>query len=740
MTSKSSTNKITLFHLMKEDMRHKTWSIALSALASFLLGPVAFSFCMSNYSTEYRVRYSYNYLNQANLNLQMFVALVGAVIMGIFTFRQIYSRRMMDLYHSAPVTRSRQFLAGYLNGIIVWFVPFLLGQIFVYAAALLTCDATGISGAIARLFLTTVGLVTLAYLIVYHAALVPVMVSGNLMNAFVNVLIYGLIVGALYLCGIANLMAYTDHFYGLETQQLLSPALMFTPMAAPFLLAYYANYIPFVLWGKLLAGNILVMVLNGCLAFLLYQKRPSEIAETGLENKGFKNIFRISVSVMSSMFLSLFFHFVADSNRMGWEIFGAVFGGALSFCILNIIYHATFKAVGSNKLQLGLVLFTCCLMVGALTFDWFGYDSYVPKKKDIKSISVYSNNLRDYSSTQYRMEDNVLVSNDLMQADPFHATRFTDTDAIYELLSTLASPEYDKWDRYDNTSRFTLHVKVETRHGTYYRSYRVSSKDWECVRPFIESDQYRQAFYPVQQGRQNYPAEIQLNPTKGASFQITDAGQIAEFMDAYELDFSEHRSLEYLTSTISLGDFGAVYNGNKDVTKATSRLHYYYELNLWDTHTINWLKKNYPEYTWDHSDAEIISYEPYFSISATKKAERKQALLYHLGLSQEEPAVISPYSVSINCSTVENTALLDALRPYLYFANHGNSTCTEYVEVGSVTTKDREYQACFIKRGEFPKELIDYLLEDAEYYSQDDRIESAAAFEVKYPSEDIIIE
>ena len=313
MTSKSSTNKITLFQLMKEDMRHKTCSIALSALASFLLGPVAFSFCMSNYSTEYRVRYYYNYLSRANLNLQMFVALVGAVIMGIFTFRQIYSRRMMDLYHSAPVTRSRQFLAGYLNGIIVWFVPFLLGQIFVYAAALLTCDATGISGAIARLFLTTVGLVTLAYLIVYHAALVPVMVSGNLMNAFVNVLIYGLFVGALYLCGIANLMAYTDHFYGLETHQLLSPVLMFTPMAAPFLLAYYANSIPFVLWGKLLAGNILVMVLNGCLAFLLYQKRPSEIAETGLENKGFKNIFRISVSVMSSMFLSLFFHFVARS-------------------------------------------------------------------------------------------------------------------------------------------------------------------------------------------------------------------------------------------------------------------------------------------------------------------------------------------------------------------------------------------------------------------------------------------
>ena len=62
------------------------------------------------------------------------------------------------------------------------------------------------------------------------------------------------------------------------------------------------------------------------------------------------------------------------------------------------------------------------------------------------------------------------------------------------------------------------------------------------------------------------------------------------------------------------------------------------------------------------------------------------------------------------------------------------------MEVGSVTTKDREYQACFIKRGEFPEELIDYLLEDAEYYSQDDRIESAAAFEVKYPSEDIIIE
>lgn len=729
MTSKNSTNNISLLKLMKEDIHHKTWMIALSALASFLFGPVAFAFVMSSYRLNYNPEYSkfqhyYDYLTGPHLYFQMVVAVVGAIIVAIFTFRQIYSKRMMDLYHSAPVSRTKLFLSGYMNGFLVWFVPLFLCQLFVYLTAIISLGQgqdPALYSSLLLMFVSCIGLCILGFLIAYHASLVPVMVSGNLMNAYVNVLIYGLFVGIAYACYLGNLGAHFDTFYTTTFRTLTGPVAFLTPFATPFMFVFCANEMAFAYWKMNLLGAIVVMLLNGALAFFLYKKRPSELAERGLENKFFQHVFRIAVSLVSGMLFSLFFGLISG-EQIGWSIFGALFGVILSFCILNIIYHVGFKAIFTHKLQLGVVLFIACFCVLSLYFDIFGYDHFVPTKSSIKGLSFAYNNGFSDRTAEYVLENGYIIRDSRIDmGDAFETLTFTDKDDIYNLLTAINKPKNEP--RYGNIRSYRINVRIDTAYGSFYRAYEVDNTMLDVLRPFIESPEYQAENYRLQTLNLGYPKAIRLHPFDQDPFLLEDKERIKELTDAFSKDFYENNTIEKLTSDFSQLELNLQYPFRNRKGSSYGTTNFYYNVNLWNTHTIELLKEWYPEHFWSAEDLSIKEMNVNLTIPTVKTTEEKINIIHDYFAPLENQTYdwnalffSGDENISFMTYTVTDYERINKFRPYLIPGRYDNGMGPEeYVYIGEVTTQAGSHMSCYVKRGSLPKELLETIALCAEY-------------------------
>ena len=145
---------------MREDFRHKTWMLALSILGNFLAGPVAALYYVGRMNVSYERYvikgngvYNYNldyvmsitdltrlkyedcqfYLSHFFVWLMLFIVIGGALIVGLQSFRFLFQKRCVDLFHSVPVSRRKLFTAIWLNGFLLWLVPAAVGSVLVFA-------------------------------------------------------------------------------------------------------------------------------------------------------------------------------------------------------------------------------------------------------------------------------------------------------------------------------------------------------------------------------------------------------------------------------------------------------------------------------------------------------------------------------------------------------------------------------------------------------------------------------
>ncbi|MDE7253337.1 MAG: hypothetical protein K2O32_10405 [Acetatifactor sp.] len=614
MTSKNFTYKISFLRLMRDDLRHRTWMIAISALASFISFPVVFLFCceqlINNAPSKALISppagaetlahenwyHLSDYFVASHAILQMVIIFLLAIILAVYGFRHLYSRKTADLYHSMPVTRDQCFLAYWLNGFLIWFVPFLLGDIIVYVMTLLFVGSSTYWGSVTLLFLSQLALFTLCFLIIYHACLVAVMVSGNPSNATVNLLLYGLIVAFAYVIIYGYLNSYYESFYYEKNPILESMICGFTPFfSAIQLCATYAEDTLFTEWGGATALSILCMILNFLLAMYLHRKRPSELAERGLENKYFAIPFRFAGSCLAGLFLSLLF----VGNGLGWCLFGAIFGTVFTFAILNIVYHTSFKMLFGHKRQLGLAVLLTCGTVLFFTFDLLGYDAYLPDKEDITGLSLQASSLYDTGYLLSKTEEGnyTRISPYRIPSEPM----FDNQEEIYHLLQAMTTHTTSE----EPYATQHVSVRVYTKTGEYHRSYDfgLDEENLELIRPFIESESFQEYFYPASMGQLEPPTEISVTSLDAVSFNITDSTRINAIYEAYSRDFKEHFSMDTSIGNFNFVDMYYRYpkdnNGGMDLVPL--------EILPWHDNTLALLKKWYPTLCWTKEDLTIHS-------------------------------------------------------------------------------------------------------------------------------------
>ena len=139
------TSKHLFLKGMKEDLRHNVWMLALSLLGSFLAMPVVWLLRYSDVNltntqtlmgdmtvgplTEAiygSINMMVDFYGEVLLISAGIIAIMGAMIVGLASFRYLQHKSMVDTYHSLPVSRRQLFGIKYVNGLLIWLVPYLI--------------------------------------------------------------------------------------------------------------------------------------------------------------------------------------------------------------------------------------------------------------------------------------------------------------------------------------------------------------------------------------------------------------------------------------------------------------------------------------------------------------------------------------------------------------------------------------------------------------------------------------
>lgn len=548
------TSKRLFCRAMKEDLRHKLWMAALSCLAGFLAHPVYWLMSReamrkyisvlaeNSFSPEGQVQMVLVMYSQNMLFFGGFVAITSAVVFGMFSFRFLFRRSSVDLYHSLPVNRRTLFALCYLDGFLIWFVPSgicSLASVAVMGGLMAELGGLWAVGELLKTMFFTLLFSGLAFLIVYNLVLTAVMISGNILNTLVSMGILGF--GAIALVGLGSgfLTFYMDTFYfraqGLQTALYGSPLIL-----APELLCllYYGKGVelPYLLSPDMIkytCESAAVAAFWGICAWLLYRNRESEHAEQGIRSRVLSSLMRFLTGVVSGMCGWIFFSLLAGENHYFWGGFGALLTGVLAFGVLDIIFHMEFRAFFAHKIQMAFTLAAALLLCCAFEGDWFGYDTRLPEKEEIEAVGIYSS---QYTNRQ------VHVSSD-SDAFPLENIKIEDMDIVYPFLEHAAAWQEDgAADLGQSGVGERVYVKVMLKNGeSYYRIYRVPREEREVLLPLLTDLAYLRETYLLDEERGDGVVYKLILARGDSRFGVTQADPetIRSIVQAYNQDLLE---------------------------------------------------------------------------------------------------------------------------------------------------------------------------------------------------------
>ena len=305
------TSKHLFFKAMREDLRHRSWMLALSVLGSLLTLPVTWLLVINNVSgmspdllssTAERADYFLGialdfWRTTANFLGGMFI-IAGALVAALAGFRFIFHKNQVDTWHSLPIKRGTLFWVCYVNGCLVWLLPMLAGTVL--AAALSGGMVLGAAGGsmrclyeVVKAAAVTFGVWTVVFLLVYHLILVAMMFSGNVLNTMVSMLVMGFGSISLYALIVLTCEYYLDTWYYFGDRGV---------MGAVYGSPFFSAVLLMMQWGEEAEGfsiwiNLLIAAALAACAWALYRGRPSELAEQGIRNGILTVVLRVGTTL-----------------------------------------------------------------------------------------------------------------------------------------------------------------------------------------------------------------------------------------------------------------------------------------------------------------------------------------------------------------------------------------------------------------------------------------------------------
>lgn len=398
------TSKISFWVSLLENSKRRIWLWALSILTFVIALPTAVALNISRGISEKEGFYTHGVLDGERFStylsskveqifgirgaIWVFVAAI-AVVSAIQGFSYLYHRHKIDFYVAMPVKRSRRFWLIWLNGILVYLLPYLAGILI----SLVIASVNGaLNALLIRNLLIAYGIFFLFYLGVYHLTILAVMVTGNLIiTCFVVAVLF------LYELVIRNLLSgYGRLFYTFYSSITTELNPVFSPFAICFkimdLWAAHGNQKaepePIIYQGLFL---LLFALLVLPVAYICYWKRPAEAAGKALAFPRFNGLVKVLLVVPVTMISG-----IAIAEIVGYQpvyrrggtgpvLFGMGLVMIVGCCLIQVIYEFDIRGALHQKKHILISAILCSALFGVFKFDVFGYDSYIPKVEKVES-------------------------------------------------------------------------------------------------------------------------------------------------------------------------------------------------------------------------------------------------------------------------------------------------------------------------------------------------------------------
>lgn len=489
MTSRSS-----FFSLMKQDLKQRLWTIVLAAIVFLLPVPIYIAMKISgadaygNIAMETFARRLAAPMI-AGSPWMVLVTIVGATICALTGFGYLFSKKKVDFFHALPVKKETQFAIRYINGVLIYLVPYLV----MIAVSILIMTFAGVMRPIVfTVVMRGFAVHLLGYLTIYTTLILGVIFVGNVVVFFaVSGWMFGLTPMALFFYNSFEVEFF--HTYShmadalterMHTLRFLSPGYFYmTAVGGERSLAP-------VLWQQLVFTVVLI-----ALALLLYRKRASEGAGKAIAFSILKPIIRCSIELMAGALVGMFFYGMADEySNVGWMVFGVLLGVVLSHMLIQSVFYFDIRECFAGKLSMAACGVVAVAFVLIMRYDVFGYDTYLPKEKKIASVAI------DMAAFDNYRSGFICDERTIRWRDEAEIMKLTDMEDVYPYLKAVIRDNEYYWDRQEAGKSLsgytTVTVAYRLKNGKeVYREYHAQAAQEELFAPIFESREYKEAHY-----------------------------------------------------------------------------------------------------------------------------------------------------------------------------------------------------------------------------------------------------
>ena len=488
------TSRSLFVNLVKEDIKRRVWSIVLLALAFFLGLPVLLALVLEDYTSSREITYiitnTINYVGPGSVYI--IIATIGsAVVCGISGFCYLHSRKQVDFFHSIPVRREILFVVKYVNGLLIFLATLLVN---VALSVIILLVKGYLYSEIVQAMAAAVGIHFLYYCMTYTVVIIAVMLTGNLIVS---------VLGTAVLLAYGPTLAYLKEMY---FREFFSTYVAQTRLAQTlFTLSPIGHYAGAAnLWTEkeglvlhLLTAVIVTIVLLA-LAVLLYRKRPSEAAGSAMTYNISKPVIKFLLVLLLSLGGGILFRNIVRNNDDAWFIFGLIFTLLISHAVIEIIYQFDIRGALRHKRQLAYSAAAIALITCGFRFDLLHYDTYLPKREEIASMSVAVSELDGNSwYVDYRDGRPYYTSPKDYQLKTMSLKDFA---PAYELAKQgiLAEDNMDQIPD-DTYSGYPQYFKYTLKNGReVYRSYTLDLKqNYEWMKKLYSNPEFKQEYYQI---------------------------------------------------------------------------------------------------------------------------------------------------------------------------------------------------------------------------------------------------
>ncbi len=478
-------SRISSFRIGKELWFRQIWLFVITGLMYFVLCTITGLVSMNMMAENSRIspaEMRENFLGfftpltggdlAVVLSMFVFVTVFVGTAAGINAFAYLHSKNKVDFYHGLPLSRSRYFLIQ----AVICLVDYLVPSIFFINLLLVIGAVRGLAGAAAFAAAWKMILAGLAPLLVtYCVGSLAMLLTGRLIVGGLGVWTF-MVLGPIFAALIEGwkstfFMSYYSPFVYAD-----NPMWKYSPYVYPWNAVLKMNWRAVGL--SLLAGLILLGI-----NLLIYRRRPSEAAGKSMAFSLPAAVIQVVITVIASLMIGFFFGTIFETFSNGWFVFGLIFGGLLTYLIIQMIYTPSFRQLFSGKWRLLASAVIVFIIAVFSLFDPMGLDRKLPAQGAIEKVAVVC--------SAQGFDSDVEMDSRFDMALPCD-------DTVYAFLKKLSTDHVESRDSDEDWDLISFQIRMTGQSGkNHYRQYTMRIDEIrEEVASLYNYETFKKNLYP----------------------------------------------------------------------------------------------------------------------------------------------------------------------------------------------------------------------------------------------------